>query len=220
MTSRKAALGLVDGAPPRDVLRWQSVLAAAMRAIDRASEAVVVLALVGELIMVLANVVARVWFNASFLWADEVARLSLSTLAFIGGAVAYRRRDHAFVQVILALFPDRGRRACLALADLVVIFVCVTTGVASIEFITSSWSELTPILQMPAPILALPLPIGLALITAYAALNLRRDHGAIAIPVGIGLAAIVVVLAATRDLWLPALGDDADIFQPKRLSRA
>jgi hypothetical protein len=52
---------------------------------------------------VLANVLARTYLHHSFLCADETARLTLSILAFIGGAVAYRRRDHAFVRIVLSL---------------------------------------------------------------------------------------------------------------------
>src|SRR5271170_7842885 len=81
---------------------------AVLRVIDRGAEILVVTALLGELAMVLANVVARTAFQRSFLWSDEVARLSLSILAFIGGAVAYRRRDHAFVRVGLNLMGKRA----------------------------------------------------------------------------------------------------------------
>jgi TRAP-type C4-dicarboxylate transport system permease small subunit len=64
-----------------------------VRAVDLCAQALVAAALVGELGLVLANVLARAYFHRSFLWADEAARLSLSILAFIGGAVAFRRRD-------------------------------------------------------------------------------------------------------------------------------
>ena len=76
-----------------------------LRAIDLCAESLVVAALLAELGLVLANVLARAWFHRSFLWSDEAARLSLSILAFIGGAVAYRRRDHAFVRIVLNLVP-------------------------------------------------------------------------------------------------------------------
>src|SRR3984893_1305837 len=124
-------------AEPKGVLR---------RAVDAFAESILVAALLGELGLVLANILARAYFQHSFLWADEAARLSLSVLAFIGGAVAYRRRDHAFVRVVLNLIPERGERACLALADIVVLFVAALTGIASAEFIASSWNELDPIL--------------------------------------------------------------------------
>ena len=105
-----------------------------LRAVDRTTELVLVAALLGELGVVLANVLARVYLHHSFLWADEVARLSLSVLAFIGGAAAYRRREHAFVRIVLKLVPRRIELSCLALADILVLFVAGVTGIASAEF--------------------------------------------------------------------------------------
>jgi TRAP-type C4-dicarboxylate transport system permease small subunit len=120
----------------------------AMRAVEAFAEALIVLALLGELLLVLANVFARVYLQRSFLWSDEVARLSLSILAFIGGAVAYRRRDHAFVRVLLDRAAPALERACLVLADIIVLFVVGLVGFASLQFIASSWGERTPVLQL------------------------------------------------------------------------
>ena len=191
--------------PVKPELTW-------LRLIDRAAESLIVAALLGELVLVLANVMARLFFHHSFLWTDEIARLALSILAFIGGAVAYRRRDHAFVRVILSRLPNGGERGCLALADVVVLFVAGITGFVSIEFLTSSWGELSPVLQMPAALIAAPLPVGMALLMLYAAVNLRRDHGAMALGVGLVFALFVTIAAFTRDTWLPLLGDDAAII--------
>lgn len=85
-----------------------------MGVVDSVAEGLIVAALVGELLLVLANVADRVYFRHSFLWSDEAARLTLSILAFIGGAVAYRRRDHAFVRIVLNIISGPGERACLA----------------------------------------------------------------------------------------------------------
>src|SRR5665213_3330532 len=180
--------------------------------IDRAAESLIVAALLGELVLVLANVAARIYFQRSFLWTDEVARLALSILAFIGGAVAYRRRDHAFVRVILSRLPSRGERGCLAFADVVVLFVAGLTGYASIEFLGSSWGEYTPIFQMPAALIALPLPVGMVLLMLYSAVNLKREHGMMALWTGAAFAATIAIAALTRDVWLPLLGDDAAII--------
>src|ERR1700742_4406270 len=185
---------------------------AALRLIDLAAESLIVAALLGELVLVLANVAARIYFQRSFLWTDEIARLALSILAFIGGAVAYRRRDHAFVRVILSRLPSRGERGCLALADVVVLFVAGLTGYASIEFLGSSWGEYTPIFQMPAALIALPLPVGMVLLMLYAAINLKRDHGMMALWTGAAFAVTITLAALTRDVWLPLLGDDAAII--------
>jgi tripartite ATP-independent transporter DctM subunit len=183
----------------------------ALRAIDAIAEALVIAALLGELALVLANVIARAYFHTSFLWADEAARLSLSILAFIGGAVAYRRRDHAFVRILLNLAPEPLEHGCLALSDVVVLFVVGLTGFASAQFIASSWDERTPILQLPAALIAFPLPAGMALIALHALDNLYRKDRWKAFGVGFAFIALLAGAALTRDLWLPMLGGDAAI---------
>ena len=184
----------------------------ALRVADRLAETLVVVALFLELALVLANVAARGFFQQSFLWSDEAARLALSIMAFVGGAVAYRRREHAHVRLILGWLPARGERICLALADVIVLFTTGLTGIVSTEFIASNWSERTPILQLPASLIAIPLPLGMALIAIYAADRLWRTHGKAALPT---LAAFVLAAgaaAATCGQWLPVFGDDGPII--------
>jgi tripartite ATP-independent transporter DctM subunit len=184
----------------------------ALRFIDGIAEGLVVAALLGELILVLANVGARAYLQRSFLWSDEAARFTLSILAFIGGAVAYRRRDHAFVRVLLNLASARTQAAFFAFADILVLFTAALTGIASAEFIASSWGERTPIFQAPAALIALPLPAGMALLALYAVDNLRRDHGRVAWVIAAAFAAALLAAALTRDSWLPQLGGDAAII--------
>src|SRR5271170_3658429 len=184
----------------------------ALRVADRLAETLVVAALFLELALVLANVVARGLFQQSFLWADEAARLALSIMAFVGGAVAYRRREHAHVRLILGWLPARGERTCLALADVIVLFTTGLTGVVSTEFIASNWSERTPILQLPASLIAIPLPLGMALIAVYAADRLWRTHGKAALPTLAAFALAAGVAAATCGQWLPVFGDDGPII--------
>jgi tripartite ATP-independent transporter DctM subunit len=185
---------------------------AAMRAVDRFAEGLIAVALLGELLLVLANVVDRVYFRHSFLWSDEAARLALSILAFIGGAVAYRRRDHAFVRIVLNIVPAPAERACLVLSDVIVLFVVGLTGIASAQFIASSWGELTPVLQLPAALIALPLPIGMALLALYAVDNLRRHSTRMACGVAIVFLVTLLLAALTRGLWLPYFGGDGAII--------
>jgi hypothetical protein len=82
-----------------------------LRVIDACADGLLVVALIGELGIVFANVLARVFFNTSFLWADEVARFVLSIIAFIGGAVAYRRRE-TLLCVCSSLGAPRGCSGC------------------------------------------------------------------------------------------------------------
>src|SRR5215467_886316 len=183
-----------------------------LRAVELIAETIVIVALLAELVLVLANVFDRTYFRRSFLWADEAARLSLSILAFIGGAVAYRRREHAFVRILHNLVAPPVERACLVLSDIVVLFVVTLTSIASLQFIASSWGELTPVLQLPAALIALPLPLGMTLLALFALDNLRRHSTSVSWSVAFIFAAILTVAFLTRDLWLPHLAGDAAIF--------
>jgi tripartite ATP-independent transporter DctM subunit len=182
-----------------------------LRAIDLCAESLVVFALLSELGLVLANVLVRAYFHRSFLWSDEAARLSLSILAFIGGAVAYRRRDHAFVRILLNLVPAPIERGCLVLCEIIVLFVVSLTGIASVEFIASSWSERTPILQLPAALIALPLPLGMALLALHVIGNLSRNTERTTFHVVVAFLVMLATTVVTRALWLPYFGGDAAI---------
>src|SRR5262249_36880997 len=103
-------------------------------------------------------------------------------------------------------------RTCLALSDIIVLFVVGLTGIASAEFIASSWGERTPIFQIPAALIALPLPLGMALLALYAANNLYRENRRLIWGLGVGFIIVWGLAAATRDVWLGWLGDDAAII--------
>jgi len=199
----------LPASPPSRLSAFEDVL---IRTLDGLATALVVAALIGELVLVLANVVARSQFNTSFLWSDEAARLALSILAFIGGPLAYRRGGHAFVRVVVDLMPQRATKSCLALADIVVLFIAVVTGIASLEFLASSWVERTPVLQLPAGLMTLPLTAGMVLLAVYAAANLIHQHGRISWQVGFAFVVALAGAAFTRDDWLPLLGNDAAII--------
>jgi tripartite ATP-independent transporter DctM subunit len=184
----------------------------ALRVIDACADGLLVVVLLGELGIVLANVLARIFFNTSFLWADEVARFVLSIIAFVGGAVAYRRREHAFVRVLLNRCPVGMQQVCFALADVLALFISLVAGVASFEFIASSWSERTPIFQLPAGTIAIPLTAGLALLALYAVNHLRREHGRRAWVVGGVFIVAMAGMMATRGFWLPWFAGDHAIM--------
>ena len=201
--------GSVSPAPP--VGRRQSSMFKVLRAVEVVAETIVIVALLAELVLVLANVFDRTYFRRSFLWADEAARLSLSILAFVGGAVAYRRREHAFVRIFHNLVTPPVERVCLVVSDIVVLFVVALTGIASAQFIASAWNELTPVLQLPAALIALPLPLGMVLLALFALDNLSRHSARVTCGAALTFAAVLIAAALTRDLWLPYLGGDIAI---------
>src|SRR5262252_3449212 len=142
--------------------------------VNALANAVVAIALIGELGAVFANVISRSIFDTAFLWTDEVAKLALSTLAFVGGAIAYARGHHTFVRLGLNALGGRLRDACLVASDLAVLLVAAVMGYASIFLIEIRWNELTPILQIPAAWIVIPLSASMVLLILHAARRLLR----------------------------------------------
>ncbi len=184
----------------------------AIDAIDALAKAVIVVALLGELALVVLNVAARVFTSTSFLWVDEVARLALSTLTFVGGAVAYRRREHASVLALVKLLPGRWQAQVIALGDCLVVLAAGVAGAASVSLVVTSWSENTSILEMPAGTIALPLTLCCALLALYAVERLWAARGWRCLAVAVPLAAVLGGLVLTYDGWTALLSDDAPIY--------
>ena len=175
------------------------------------ANAVLVVALLGELGAVFANVIARTFFDTAFLWTDEVAKLALSTLAFVGGAVAYASGHHTYVRVLLKRFGLRGERICIAAADLLVLLIAVVTGASSLSLLQTRWDELTPILQMPASWIVVPLTASMVLLALAAIDRLARQHRPAVMVAAAVLVPLLALAAATRPLWTPWFAGDGAI---------
>ncbi|HEX5318533.1 MAG TPA: TRAP transporter large permease subunit [Stellaceae bacterium] len=182
-----------------------------MRIVNMVTDTVLLVALLGELGVVSVNVIARSVFDTGFLWTDEIAKLALSTLAFIGGAAAYGRGHHTAVRSLLNVLPASVRRLCEAGAELVVLLLAVVIGANSVLLLQTRWTELTPILEMPAAWIAAPLTVSMALLSIHAAHRLLRYRIATAMTVAVPLLLCLAAAAMMRGAWLPLLAGDAAI---------
>ncbi len=133
-------------------------------------------ALVIELVIILWDVTQREFFGRSFLWADESSKLSLSTIAFIGGAAAYRSRQHTSVRVLLDRMPAAAEALLLAALEWAVVVVACIAGWQGLALALGNWDNLTPILQISTGWIGLPLPAGMALVALFAFERLALQH--------------------------------------------
>jgi tripartite ATP-independent transporter DctM subunit len=165
-----------------------------------AAEAVIALALLVELSVLFANVMIRWTTSGSLLWSDEVATLCLEVLAFVGGAVAYRRKQHLSIKVLSGRLSDGGARALEVLTDWLVFAVSAGLFVLSLSLLETASLARSPALGISQMWFMLPLTIGLALMGLFALERLvsRRMWAVVCSTAGITGAAILLLMALHR----------------------
>ncbi len=109
---------------------------AVLNGIDHLFRAILVIALVVQLLIVLTGIVSRFWFDDSILWADEAAKLFLSMTAFIGGALAFRARHHTTVEFLTGKLPPRWRISFAVGVDLLILVAAVVVGYVSLDLVS------------------------------------------------------------------------------------
>ena len=174
-------------------------LRGALQGIDRMARVVVVAALLGELSVVLTDVTIRYLFTQSLLWTEEASKLCLTTLAFLGGASAYRARHHTAIQFVTRFFSPTPRHVIAAAVDTLILCVALTTLWVSFDLLAVAATSRTPILQISAAWIVLPFTVGMILVALFALERLILDHprsiALLVVPAIVALVAAVVAFA-------------------------
>ena len=132
------------------------------------------LVLLLELILMFGNTAMRGVFNTSLVWANEVAEYALTSLAFIGGAVAYHRGLHLVVRFGIDKLPAYMRETVECARHYFVIAVAAVGLYFAIPMWHDSWTNLTVVLQVPKSWTLLPFFIGMGMTVVFALAELRR----------------------------------------------
>ena len=127
-----------------------------------------------ELILLFGNTAMRATFNTSFVWANEVAEYSLTSLAFIGGAIAYHRGLHLVVRFGIDKLPLAYREYVECARHYLVIAVALIGLYFATPMWHDAWSTLTVVMQIPKSWTLLPFFIGMGLTLVFAFFELKR----------------------------------------------
>jgi len=117
-------------------------------------------------IVVNLQIFSRYLFHAPFIWPEEISRLLLVWITFIGAAALTRRAGDLAVDTFIEMMPHGGRRAFLMLRDAVMVVVFLF--VASQGFALAQAVSGMPLVAtgLPTSLLAWPVIAG-GLLTAF-----------------------------------------------------
>jgi TRAP-type C4-dicarboxylate transport system permease small subunit len=105
----------------------------------------IALALAVMVVMVFGNVVLRYIFNSGITVSEEVSRWLFVWITFLGAIVAVRERGHLGTDFLLARLPPLGRRICLAVSYLLMLW-CTWL------LFSGAWSQTRINLDVEAPV--------------------------------------------------------------------
>lgn len=123
--------------------------------------------------LVFSNVVSRYLFNYSMIWVEELTQYQMIWIAYLGAGLALREGRHVAVDLFEESLSPRLRgilRAAIGLAILVFLVVLAVLGVQIAVF---AWDQETPVLNIPAGVPYLGIPIGAALCAIHLLLVFR-----------------------------------------------
>lgn len=175
-------------------------LGAALDLIDLVCRIVLVVLFSGELGMILVEICRRQLFDQSFLWSEEVSRIILLTMAFIGGPLAYRAHGHAAVSFITRTLRPRLRTTIDAGIDVLILGIGVLTVSVSFGLFEIDSMSILPMTQWNLAVTVVPFVIGMSFIVLFALERLFLYHRPAAVlraVIALGvLAGVVLVCSA------------------------
>lgn len=137
-------------------------------------DALIALCLALMVVLVFGNVVLRYGFDSGIEVSEEVSRWLFVWSTFLGAVVALYQHEHLGVDMLVDRLPVLGRKVCLVLSHLVMLWV-------SWLLLSGSWTQVqlnadvaAPSTGAPMAILYVPGVVFAALAGAILLLNLAR----------------------------------------------
>src|SRR3712207_2352035 len=95
-------------------------------------------------VLVFGNVVLRYAFNSGITVSEEVSRWLFVWLTFLGAIIAVREHAHLGVDSLVKRLPPAGKRACLVVSQILMLYVTWLLLVGSWEQTMINWDVAAP----------------------------------------------------------------------------
>lgn len=114
-------------------------------AMCKALQTVMVLLLALMVVLVLGNVVLRYAFNSGITVSEELSRWFFVWMTFLGAAVGLRQHGHLGTDVMVGRLGRNGRRACLLVAQALMLWMTWLIFSGSLVQTRINWSVEAPV---------------------------------------------------------------------------
>lgn len=129
--------------------------------------------------LLFVQILNRYLFGTSFVWLEEIARLSFVWLVYFSGASAAREDRHIRIEIADLFLGPSGIRAVTLIADILVIgfdLVMVWFGIMLVQS-TIQYGDRSPVTDIPMGLIYAVIPVCFALMALRLfRFNMRKFH--------------------------------------------
>jgi len=108
-------------------------------------EAVIAFFLAVMVVLVFGNVVLRYGFNSGITVSEEVSRWLFIWGTFLGAVVALKEHGHLGVDMLVQNLPPAGKKICLALGHVVMLYIVCLLFQGSLAQARINWDVTAPV---------------------------------------------------------------------------
>jgi TRAP-type C4-dicarboxylate transport system permease small subunit len=148
------------------------LLKSVQTALGRVEELLAMALVAALLIVVNLQIFARCVFRHPFIWPEEISRLILIWMTFIGAAALARIGGDLAVDTFIEMLPHKAKRVALMLRDGIMLAVFATVMVEGYELAKAVNSMPLVATGLPTSLLAWPVIAGGALIVFHCIIRL------------------------------------------------
>ncbi len=149
-----------------------------MRRLHAVLTAAAVLLLAGYFVMVVLQVFFRYVLNDSLFWAEEFVRAAMVWGVMVASALVAASRNHIRVEVLELMLPPAGRRVVVFIANTLSLAFCLVLLWAGVEFVDRTFFQRSPMLDIPKWWVYLAIPVGAGLEALMMVLTWGKDAAA------------------------------------------
>ena len=134
-----------------------------------------VMGLMGSMaVLVFVNVITRYLMNYSIIWVEELTQYEMIWVAYLGAGLAFREGRHVAVETFQDVLPTMPRRILRWLIWFAMVVFLGTLTVLGFMIVAFTWNQETPVLNVPAGLPYLAVPMGAAALLLHVVLFWRQ----------------------------------------------
>ncbi|MBV6303759.1 TRAP transporter large permease subunit [Candidimonas humi] len=175
--------------------------------IGRVVELLCAALLVVEIVVLFSGVVARYVLHVPLVWSDELASMLFLWLSMLGAVAALRRGEHMRMTALIDRVGPRWRAFLETFAQTASLAFLLLVIVSACDYAQEESFIITPALQINDLWRAIALPVGLGLMAVVSLLRLARVHELRTVSLAAVCTAALALGFWLAQPWLATLGN-------------